>query len=90
MFRLHTLEVSHEGKHGWHRKCTPLPIPFSSIYDFSYLRAYMYTELNYGIKLIRGSMTGSNAKCKESLLWFPVPATPRYNQYQVVLFNFVQ
>ena len=28
-------------------------------------------------------------KCEESLLLFPVPATPRYNQYQAVFFNFV-
>ncbi len=25
------VEVSLEAKHGWYRKCTPLPIPFSSI-----------------------------------------------------------
>ncbi len=28
-------------------------------------------------------------KCEESLLLFPVPATPRYNQYQTIFFNFV-
>ncbi len=26
---------------------------------------------------------------QESVLLFPVPATPRYNQYQAVFFNFV-
>ncbi len=43
MFRLPTLEVSLEAKHGWYRKCIPLPIP--SIYgkttlEFSWRLAY--------------------------------------------------
>ncbi len=34
------LEVSLEAKHGWYRKCTPLPILFSSIYGTTVVMMY--------------------------------------------------
>ncbi len=46
----------------------PIVVSIDIWLDFSHLRACM--ELNYGIKLIRGNMTGET-KCV--LLLFPVP-----------------
>ncbi len=37
-----TLEVSLEAKHGWYRKCTPLPIPFSLIYGMTMLGSFTF------------------------------------------------
>ncbi len=65
-----------------------------------FLLESIYTELNYGIKLMREIMVDSQAvtvarrnyyrkqNVKNLCFCFWFPTTPRYNHYQAVFFNF--